>query len=170
MWIDEYIALMSKDPISLNDINRAMEIKDANLPSKIYRGRPCNKYTKDREKDNFRNDTVWLCSAAKYNDPYECCTTIDFEVILRTIHEKHFNEIISRFNIQSRPTQDEISEIRKADDLMRALAYALLRKDANIPLEKHDDMVEELFAVRNEVSSDTYQCFNNFVPLMWVFR
>ncbi|MBP9014788.1 MAG: DUF2971 domain-containing protein [Smithella sp.] len=156
MWKDELVSIMSGATISLEDIERAMTLKDQHLPRKIYKFRSVNKYA----ISNLSSETVWLCSADKYNDPYECCTTLNFEALHRAIQNHHFDELLSRNNLKDQLSRYEISEIRNADDPVRALSYALLEKDKSIPKEKHRQVVEALIDVQFKVSSENYQHFN----------
>jgi len=156
MWKDEFVSIMSGATISLEDIERAITLKDEHLPPKIYKFRTVNECA----ISNLSSDTVWVCSADKYNDPYECCTTLNFEAIHRTIQNHHFDELLSRNNLGSQLSQDEISKIRDANDPVRALSYALLKKDESIPQEKHEKIVEALIDAQFKVSSENYQYFS----------
>ncbi|WP_081618881.1 DUF2971 domain-containing protein [Thioalkalivibrio sp. ARh3] len=156
MWKDEFVSIISGATISLEDIERAMTLKDEHLPPKLYKFRSVNEYA----ITNLSSDTVWLCSADKYNDPYECCTTLNFEVLHRAIQNHHFDELLSQNNLKYQLSQDEISKIRNADDPVRSLSHALLEKDGSVPQEKHKQIVEALIDAQFKVSSENYQHFN----------
>ena len=156
MWKDDFVSIMSGATISLDDIERAMTLKDENLPAKIYKFRGFN----ENALSNFYSDTVWLCSADNYNDPYECCTTIDFEALHQAISKDNLSGFLSWGDLKEHLTQVEISQIRESNDPMRALAYSLLEKDGDIPEERRREVVEELVGAHLKRNNDYYQRFN----------
>ncbi|MDR6942952.1 hypothetical protein [Mucilaginibacter pocheonensis] len=62
-WLTDYTRFLNcVDPKDLR-IEAAMQLKNANLPSKLYK----YKYPTDYTIENLRTDTVWLNKPSEYN-------------------------------------------------------------------------------------------------------
>ncbi len=70
MWINEYEEL-----ILSGKFEQARLLRKLHLPKRLYKYRTLNKEL----LDNARNDTIWLCSPARMNDPYESSIHVEFQ-------------------------------------------------------------------------------------------
>ena len=67
-WIDQFLTCLAQPDVGDVRSEEAIAIKNANLPSRVFKYRKDNGYT----RRNLSTDTVWLCSPEAYNDPYDC--------------------------------------------------------------------------------------------------
>jgi len=77
-WLDEFVACFDVATRKNLKIEQAYKIKAANMPSSVFRFRQISEYS----LDNLRNDTAWLCSPDKYNDPFDCGATVSARDII----------------------------------------------------------------------------------------
>lgn len=91
-----HLALMADVTILSSKIDAAHELKSANLPSKIYKFRGINDYA----IDNFKNDTVWICSASSYNDPYDCASTFSSGELSNLQMLLGFDKLVEQVNLR----------------------------------------------------------------------
>jgi hypothetical protein len=71
-WKRELVRLLEKATVKNRLAEDAFKLKSLHLPGTIC------KYRKDCEysRGNLKDDTVWLCSPADYNDPFDCQTKV----------------------------------------------------------------------------------------------
>lgn len=132
MWQQEFIkALAPADPANL-DIERAMVIKDGNLPRFIYRYRAVNELS----LNDLRDGTVWLSAPKEYNDPYDSAYSLSERQLLGVVARKIEPQAIESLGLRKYLSEREIEEALLADDPLDALGEVLLRKDANLAGEK----------------------------------
>lgn len=106
-WIEEFVSIMSGATITLDQIDRAHRLKNQYLPDKLYKFRPVNEYS----LDNFRGNSVWVCSADKYNDPYECATKINYEELSRAGTRSNFEKIFTE-SVKAIISPEELLQIK----------------------------------------------------------
>lgn len=159
MWIDEFLRLMTDSTITLDAIDRAYDLKDRNLPSKLYKFRAVNEYS----ISNFESNTVWLCSAAKYNDPYECATTWSTQNVMRQQTKSNIDQILKDVKLEKHLSPAELDTVRTSDDPMRELASFLIGRHEGISPEKRDEMIAVLFDVTNDISSQNIPRMNQLM-------
>lgn len=148
-WVDEFLNLMSGATIDVQQIMRAHAIKNDNLPFKLYKYRPVNEYS----LNNFKTDTVWVCSTDKYNDPYECAFTLNFDLISRENIKKKFDELISG-PIAEILSNDELTGLQNSEAPMKDIVMAVLRHEKKIPPEKYNRIVSDLLGAAEKVNSN----------------
>lgn len=148
MWIDEFLSLLSSSTITLDAIDRAHELKDQNLPNKIYKFRAVNDYS----VSNFRDDTAWLCSADRFNDPYECATTWSIQQTLQLHAKLNIDSLLGREKLPDQLSTTQIDAVRMSENPMKELAQLLLQKDQQISPQRRDVMISELLEAAEEVS------------------
>ncbi|MBA2882071.1 hypothetical protein HNR65_002405 [Desulfosalsimonas propionicica] len=156
MWKDDFMGIMEAPTITRSGIERAMELKEAHLPSRIYRFRKVDEYS----LKNLDEDTVWLSSAAYYNDPFECCTKVDFEALSRAMRPTSIDEVLKKTHVEENLSVEEIEEAKASNDPLRTFAYALLEKHDGQKLKKHDDAVELLMEAFREINVEQFQKIN----------
>ena len=88
----------------------AIALKNDHLPGKIYKYRCVN----DRSLQNLQEDTIWLASPDKYNDPFDCLFSISDEDILPILRHTLNAELIRIYG----PSAPEL-EPAHADRLLR---------------------------------------------------
>lgn len=74
-WKEQFHNMLGEPDTAKLDIMGAQRFKIRNMPSFLY------KYRSPTEEalDNLRDDTVWLSSASKYNDPFEFRDRADYD-------------------------------------------------------------------------------------------
>lgn len=159
MWIDEFLRLMTDSTITLTAIDRAYVLKDRNLPSKLYKFRAVN----DHSISNFENDTVWLCSADKYNDPYECATTWSVQDVLREHTKSNIDQILGHVRLEEHLSPAELDIVYTADDPMREVTRLLVGKHEGVSPEKRDKMISALIDVSNNISAENIPRMNRLM-------
>lgn len=115
-WIEEFLRCVNN-----LQIEESVLIKNENLPEKIFRYRPANEHS----LDNLKNDTVWLCSPNKYNDPYDSEVTLDSEQLFQIAFNNRiedFPRINEYFSIQ------EIETLKSSPDPLSELTKGILKK------------------------------------------
>ncbi|HXU93708.1 MAG TPA: DUF2971 domain-containing protein [Gallionella sp.] len=159
MWIDEFLTLMSSSTITLDAIERAYELKDKNLPNKLYKFRAIN----SNSISNFENDTVWLCSADKYNDPYECATTWSTQDVLRQHSKSNIDQLLGHASLEKHLSPMEIDAIKASDDPLVELTKCSIGKHKDISPEKQDELIAALLKTSNDIASENISRMNEFI-------
>jgi Protein of unknown function (DUF2971) len=159
MWIEEFLRLMTDSTLTLEAINHAYALKDKNLPAKIYKFRTINDYS----ISNLESDTVWICSADKYNDPYECSTTWSTQSVMQEHVRSSINRILGDIGLENHLTSAEIDFARKSGDPMRVVADRLIARDQEITRHKRDEMVNVLMKVTHDISLENIYRMNEFM-------
>lgn len=72
-WKVDFTTLLCSLDGTIADMQKAYQLKYANLPSSIYKYRSID----ERSLQNLRDGTIWLADPATLNDPYECSFMID---------------------------------------------------------------------------------------------
>ncbi|WP_047983547.1 DUF2971 domain-containing protein [Ornithinibacillus californiensis] len=120
MWKDEYVRLMFPENIKDMEMESAMKLKYANIPTQLYKYRSVSNYS----LENLVKDEIWFSPANSLNDPYDCALTIsqnDFiekRIKLATI--RNIPDIIKNHNLEEIPN-DKLTELEKGDfvDVMK---------------------------------------------------
>jgi Protein of unknown function (DUF2971) len=71
-WKREFVRLLEKATVANKLAERVFELKNLYLPETICRYRKDSAYS----RGNLKDDTLWLCSPAEYNDPFDCQTKL----------------------------------------------------------------------------------------------
>lgn len=100
----------------------AISIRQQNMPEKIYRYRPG---TDDRDLENLKNDTVWLCSPEKYNDPYDSALSLNYENLLSIILT---SGMFMNSETGKKISMDEIEKIKASVDPVKELLKCIFQK------------------------------------------
>ncbi len=86
MWRNELVKLLASD--QTEDETRAYQLKEENLPPSICKYRGPN----DLALQNLRDSTVWLSSAARFNDPYDSSLSVDLRAGLIDIFRQNLRD------------------------------------------------------------------------------
>jgi hypothetical protein len=148
-WIDEFVGCLSGSTLGEVQIEKAIKIKNQHLPERIYKYRALQpERSKNYALCNLSSDTVWLCSASKYNDPYDCAITISTDDVDLTASRRVFDSIASAPNIEKLLSPEELEAARDDPDPLAVVSRFMLTKLQPAVPEKHDKM---LAAVREPV-------------------
>lgn len=158
MWIDEFLELMTQSTIDRVAIDKAYCLKDTHLPKKIYKFRVVNEYA----LSNLEGDTVWLCSAEKYNDPYECATTWSTEELLRQAGRVNLKKIIERTGLDGHLSTAELDLVRATADPIKEVARLLLGRQQGGAEKQQEELIEALSDVSNKIARQHIPRFNQF--------
>jgi len=159
MWIDEFLELMSGSTISHSAIDMVYALKNRNLSSKLYKFRAVNDYA----ISNLETDTVWVCSADKYNDPYECATTWCTIDLLRETTKANLDKICEQAELEKHLSPVQLDIVRASHDPMREIATLLIGKEEQISEEDKQKMLSVLFDVSDSISQQSITQMNEFV-------
>lgn len=96
MWKDEFFKLMSSTVIDGISIDQAQRLKDTYIPKHLYKYREINKYS----LENLETDTVWVCSAENYNDPYDCASTLNVQLLITKSSKLNFPDTVKHGNLK----------------------------------------------------------------------
>ncbi len=80
-WIEEFLSLIGSEDITKIDFEKAIRLKEQNLPKSIFKFRAVN----DFALKNLSDGTAWFTSPSKYNDPYDCVGTLSYAELARTV-------------------------------------------------------------------------------------
>ena len=157
VWIDEFLNLFNNF-----QFEKANLLKHENMPERIFRYRPINEHS----IDNLRNDTIWLSSADKYNDPYDSAVTVDFESIYKIAINKALKE-----NPPSTPeVLEKIKSIFLGEDSTKA-EYSSLEIKVKEAREHHKQQLdksiqENFFPMRKAFKVCSFSLINSSI-IMW---
>jgi hypothetical protein len=157
MWQEEYFRIMSAGLISLEEIGKARDLKSANIPPSIFKYREVNEYS----LQNLESDTVWLCSANQYNDPYDCCCTFDILTLSQKTSHLSLDEFLSKAEIPRKFSQATIDLARKSTDPVQYLLKSLIEQDP-LPENSQRELTEMLNHVTLSVGDDMISQMNAF--------
>ncbi|HUO14679.1 MAG TPA: DUF2971 domain-containing protein [Verrucomicrobiae bacterium] len=80
-WKQQFVTYLQESTTATSLIWQALAVKDQNLPSRIYKYRCDNPYT----RANLDADSIWTCSPALYNDPYDSWLSMPTNVLAQLL-------------------------------------------------------------------------------------
>jgi len=140
MWKQEFLNLLNPFNSENINIDRAMAIKDRNLPKYVYRYR-C--FT-DFSLSDLRNNTVWITSPSKYNDPYDSALTIFQKQLLPAFTKKNLDRIFEKFPSVKQLSKSNLNEISHSPDPLRTIAELMIREDPKLHGQKGKQLLEAI--------------------------
>lgn len=158
MWKDEFLKLMSGTTIDLEQIERAQILKEQNIPSSLYKFRAINEYS----LQNLLSDTVWVCSASNYNDPYDCALTLNTQLLRAATGRVQFDSIVENSSLEKHLTPGMLKEAKNAEDPLGLISCELLKQEPSIKEEDHEYIMEALKSVMEDVGDDLIKSFNDY--------
>ncbi len=130
--------------------NEASIIQNLLLPSKLYKYRSINAATIKMLED----DSVWLTSPFKFNDPYDSSLSYSEDKIHKALIKENFDAFIKKANLKIWLSEEDIQQLRKADDIFAEFKKILFvkfpndKKDLEIALE----VIEKLSPITSRES------------------
>lgn len=152
MWIDEFISCLDCANASEMEIEKGFLIKEQHIPTRLYKFRAVNQYA----LDNLQNDTVWLNSPDKYNDPYDSAATISLTESFNVTLKHHLEDIPGFDRLAQIIPADEIEKLRTAPNPMRQISRKVLESDPNISKDKIPEMLNDLEAAIHHIMAPTH--------------
>ncbi len=152
MWIDDFISCFDSDTKNGTDFDKGFLIKEPYIPAKLYKFRAISDYA----LDNLQNDTVWLNSPDKYNDPYDSAATISPTEIFDVSIRNHLDDIPGLDKLYRIIPRDEIERLRTAPNPTREIAKKVLEADPNVSRDKIPEMLDALQSEILHVMNPTY--------------
>lgn len=146
-WKTEFLRLFGSRTVNLPNLELAMQLKDQNLPKKLFKFRGINKFS----LENLRTDTVWLCSANRYNDPYDSASTWSGDIVFREIAKQRFGEVLDSIDAHSLLQPAEIEAVKNSSDPSLELNRILLAKITDQNSEESTRLLKELTEIRRGV-------------------
>jgi len=82
-WKQEFVTYLEESTSAKSLVWQALAVKEQNLPSRIYKYRCDNPYT----RTNLETDRVWTCSPEKYNDPYDSWLSMPVNILAQLLEQ-----------------------------------------------------------------------------------
>jgi hypothetical protein len=121
MWERTFVDCLEKHAVAHPRIDEALAIKQQNLPKRIYKYRQiCPNHLKSLD-----NNTVWLSSPERYNDPYDCWLTLPDGFAAALIAARVFDELVKVYDLQNVLPPDQIENAKKSHEPLKAIIALL---------------------------------------------
>jgi hypothetical protein len=92
-WKEKFMEMLFPLDSSKVQMEQAFLLKYGNLPSRIYKYRKVDEYS----KQNLREGTVWLADPESLNDPYDCAHLVDHTRMEQELFRSPSKEMMDRF-------------------------------------------------------------------------
>jgi hypothetical protein len=112
-WVKEFFQMLTAPRLKGPDRARAIQFKNARVPSKLYRYRMFDE--KGWSLLELEDDTVWLNAADTFNDPFDSQFAVAYKQI-RMITLKKLEDTIRYAGLHKYLTPDDIEKIKAAED------------------------------------------------------
>lgn len=136
-WVEEFIACFDVAKREELEIEKAFWIKAAHLPKAIFKFRSVSEYS----LENLRNDTVWLCSPDKYNDPYDCQATISTRELMFSRAEipEHFFD-----KLKGLMPEEQLSAALSSENPFDEVVRRVVENDPQVRDRDPNELIEVL--------------------------
>jgi hypothetical protein len=121
MWINEFVSVLKKSTVEKPRIDDALNLKEAHLPSRLYKHCRVN----SDSLNSLRDEAVWICSPEKYNDPYDCLFRITEADVISAAKQGLVTEFVRVFKLKRFLSPDVIKSARASDDPLQQLVNAI---------------------------------------------
>jgi hypothetical protein len=150
MWIDEFVDCFDKNDSSLLEIDKAFLIKEQHIPNRLYKFRCVD----DHSMNNLTNDTIWLSSPSKYNDPFDCAATLSVKELFASAVKSRLDDIPVQDGI---PGLDELYKLIP-DDKINELRQSAnpFREIISLVLESHESINHKIPETLDNLEDTTY--------------
>lgn len=147
-WKQEFRQLMESCDENIFNIEEAQILKNQNIPSKLYKYRPVNKYS----LNNLEEDTVWLNSPNDYNDPYEFYENIDFKVLNKAITKKHIDKLLEMITSKIQVNQKIIEKAKESHNPIETIGKALMKGNqySDLKIDAFFNFISEYMAKNDQ--------------------
>ncbi len=132
MWVNDFVAAIESSTVASSKIEDAIAVKQEHLPKRIY------KYRCDNEdsRKNLMDDTVWICSPAAYNDPYDCLFTLTEQDVLVAAKLSFVDDFVRVYGLDGVISANAILLAKASNDPLQQLVKHIpsdhpCSKDAN---------------------------------------
>lgn len=107
-WLQHYENLLLT-----GDVEKARHFKNDCIPYRLYKYRSLSKEL----LDNIKNETIWLCSPLKMNDPYESSINISFIGFANHLMKSNeYWEERKKIGSIAPISEEDVDRIRKSDE------------------------------------------------------
>lgn len=155
-WIKEFLEQMAGASIEIDQINAAMALKHKNLPKTIFKFRAFSDYS----LENFRTDTVWVCSPSEYNDPYDCAITFSTEQMQKIQSKKNLDKILSQSGLKNSLTKEQIEFLKSSEDPLVEMIPMVISKDKNLPKDASEQLKAAFKYFNKQQNKEMVERFN----------
>lgn len=136
-WRAEFFRLWKNPDATTDEVHRAFQLKNANLPSLLYR------YRSSGRIGELDHDSVWFSQPSGQNDPFDSFCSLSGEDIWRASVRRTTPKMLQLPSVTSRLSDEQRQHCLQCDDPMEALHEALIATAAT-PEER-----EQSIAVRD---------------------
>ncbi len=137
MWKKNFINLLFPANPHEMDINKAMVLKDANIPKSLF------KYKNFDEKGYsikiLEEDEIWLSTPEKFNDPYDCTFNYAADELGNYFFKQDIYSFLERLSSKYSFSEDEIEYLKNSKRFMYDFTKIFANKH-----EKADEMTDEM--------------------------
>jgi Protein of unknown function (DUF2971) len=95
----------------------ALDIKQQNLPKRIYKYRCDCKYS----LDNLKNNTVWLGSPDSYNDPYDCAFKLSDDRLVAALKRRLVDAFVGSYQLQNVVSTEQIENAKNSPEPLETI-------------------------------------------------
>jgi len=138
-WKEQFLQMLGEPDTSKLNIDGAQMFKIRHMPKVLYKFRSPT----DESLDNLANDTVWLSSASKYNDPFEFHDKLDYKQLSQAIETDFSSELLSTLTKDRDVPESVMKEALKSKSPIRHIGRYLL-ESSNIPGSMADEIFDKL--------------------------
>lgn len=121
-WMGEFQQLIMKPDATRDEIRRAFELKNQNVPRMLYRYRP----PKDYSLEELENDSVFASQPSEQNDPLDSICQVRPLEVCKAIARVRFAELVQKPGIVDRLTEDQKQFCANSDDPVAAMQEAMI--------------------------------------------
>jgi len=126
-WKEEFVKCLEGSTSGHSQLEKALAMKAEHMPKHIYRYQP----DRDNRRNSLENNTIWLSSPEKYNDPYDCEFMISDASVEAEAHkrlEKNFTganpDLLAIGKSKASQVMNEkLSEIKKWKQLCKVCCF-----------------------------------------------
>lgn len=150
-WKEKFLQMLGEPDTSKLDVTAAQLFKINSMPRFLYKFRPPT----EEALNNLKNDTVWLSSASKYNDPFEFHDTVDFKALYESIDSEYRAEIIKMLTEESNVPEEILNEAWASKTPINTIGRYILQ-EAKTPKDLIDKMFNEVEEIMKKGSEIRY--------------
>lgn len=162
-WIEQYVNLYTMNGTELNGevIDKAQLLKFEHMPQKLYKYREFDEG--EYSIKNFKDNTIWMTTPSRYNDPYDSAVRINFgKKQIDNIKKNTIDMFKKNGNLEL--TEEDEKILYECED-MKAFRKYLMMKDKrsskeNIDIDKINDSIDN--AIIKEFNRLNEQLRENF--------
>lgn len=139
MWKKNFINLLFPANPHEMDINKAMDLKDVNIPTSLFKYRSFDE--KGYSIKILEEDEIWLSTPEKFNDPYDCALNYAANDLGNEFFQQDIYRFLERLSSEYKFSEDEIEYLKSSKRFMYDFTKIFAKKHA-----KADEMTPEQYA------------------------